>query len=221
MNRQVLTIRSPRQLEIREESLPPPAADEVLVETVCSGVSAGTEMLLYRGEFPQGLPDRHDPFSSDLRYPVRCGYACIGRVAEPGAHVDPGLAGRLVFCFQPHATHFISSAGSLIPLPKGQTPESAAFLANMETAVNLVQDGAPILGERVLVMGQGVVGLLVASLLREFPLGALAAADSYPLRREASPAVTVLDPSEPDFIDQARSGLEEGADLTFELSGSP
>jgi threonine dehydrogenase-like Zn-dependent dehydrogenase len=100
----------------------------------------------------------------------------------------------------------------------------------METAVNLVQDGAPILGERVLVLGQGVVGLLTVSLLNEFPLDALVAVDSYDLRCEMSKAecqnsnvahCETLDSDTPDFREQARKTLDPGADLTFELSGNP
>jgi threonine dehydrogenase-like Zn-dependent dehydrogenase len=100
----------------------------------------------------------------------------------------------------------------------------------METAVNLVQDGAPILGERVLVLGQGVVGLLTTSLLKEFPLDVLLTVDQYDLRCEMSKAESrksnaahceTLDSSETDFRGHARSALGEGADLTFELSGNP
>jgi threonine dehydrogenase-like Zn-dependent dehydrogenase len=93
----------------------------------------------------------------------------------------------------------------------------------METAVNLVQDGAPIFGERVLVLGQGVVGLLTASLLAEFPLEALVTADCYERRCNSSPVprAMTLDPNASDFRKQALDLLHQGADLTFELSGRP
>ena len=93
----------------------------------------------------------------------------------------------------------------------------------METAVNLVQDGAPILGERVLVLGQGVVGLLTASLLSEFPLETLVTADCYELRRKFSPVRhdLSLDPYSPSFHKDATALLNDRADLTFELSGRP
>ncbi|HEX2997155.1 MAG TPA: zinc-binding alcohol dehydrogenase, partial [Anaerolineales bacterium] len=89
--------------------------------------------------------------------------------------------------------------------------------------VNLVQDGAPVLGERVLVLGQGVVGLLTASLLAEFPLETLVAADCYELRCKLSPVADrfVLDPYSPEFHKDAATLLSDGADLTFELSGRP
>jgi threonine dehydrogenase-like Zn-dependent dehydrogenase len=93
----------------------------------------------------------------------------------------------------------------------------------METAINLVQDGAPIFGERVLVLGQGIVGLLTASLLNEFPLDALVTADCYPLRCNSSPTTPhlSLDPHAMGFRERAIEFLKEGADLTFELSGNP
>lgn len=221
MKRQTVTISAPRQVELHQESLPALEAEQVLVETICSAISGGTELLIYRGEFPKNLIEVHDTLSRDIRYPWSCGYACVGRVIQLGPGVTPDLAGRLVFCFQPHTTHFVAAVDSLFPVPEGYTAESACFLPNMETAVNLVQDAAPILGERVLVLGQGMIGLLVASLLREFPLETLVCADHYRLRRDASPAHTVLDSSEPSFLDQARSVVPDGADLTLELSGSP
>lgn len=221
MQRRTLTITAPHRVELRTETLPPLQAGEALVETLCSAISAGTELLIYRGEFPEHLEDLHDRFSSGVSYPWACGYACIGRVVATGAQVDPSWHGRMVFSFQPHCTHFIALPDALIPLPEGHTEESACFLPNMETAVNLVQDAAPILGERVLVLGQGVIGLLTASLLGEFPLQTLVSADKYPLRRQASPAPHSLDPAAADFRLQARARLGEGADLTFEVSGHP
>jgi 2-desacetyl-2-hydroxyethyl bacteriochlorophyllide A dehydrogenase len=221
VKRQSLVFTAPRRAELREEPLPPPGPGQVLVQTLCSAISAGTELLLYRGQFPDAPGDKHDKLTTGLHYPMPCGYASTGRVLEPGPEVDPSLAGRLVFSFQPHASYFVCAADTLIPVPEGVSPDAACFLPNMETAVNLVQDGAPILGERVLVFGQGVVGLLVASLLREFPLQTLLTVDPLELRRETSRADSVLDPSDPGFLERAHSLLGDGADLTFELSGSP
>jgi threonine dehydrogenase-like Zn-dependent dehydrogenase len=112
----------------------------------------------------------------------------------------------------------------LLPVPANLSPESACFLPNTETAVNLVQDSAPILGERVLVLGQGIIGLLTAALLAEFPLESLVCADMYPMRRQAAISLgahAALDPTSPDFADRAGVFLKSGADLTIELSGSP
>ncbi len=113
---------------------------------------------------------------------------------------------------------------SLVTLPQGFSPETACFLPNTETAVNLAQDAAPILGERVLVLGQGVVGLLAAALLRQFPLERLVTTDFYPLRRAASQALGVdfcLDAGRPDLDTVIAQILPSGADLTLEVSGSP
>ncbi|WKZ39812.1 MAG: zinc-binding alcohol dehydrogenase [Anaerolineales bacterium] len=216
-----LFFTAPKQVEVRETLLPPPKADEVLVKTICSAVSAGTEMLVYRGQFPQ-LTDAHDAISSELKYPLAYGYACAGKVVEIGEKVDKKWENRLVFCFQPHTSHFVSKTDALFSIPPSVSPENACFLPNMETAVNLVQDGAPIVGERVLVLGQGVVGLLTASLLSEFPLERLVTTDRFELRREASgkinkiTSLNISEIQEPSF-----AYAQNKFDLTFELTGSP
>ena len=127
-------------------------------------------MLVYRGQLPRDTGDQNDSVSADLHYPVCYGYASVGRVLAIGRDVDRGWQDRLVFAFQPHRSHYVASPESLLPVPDPLLPQDGVFLPNMETAVNLVQDGAPILGECVLVLGQGMVGLLTASLLKEFPL---------------------------------------------------
>lgn len=224
MKRQTLYFTAPGQVEVREEPVPALRPDQVRVETLVSAISPGTEMLVYRGQFPQNLADAHDALSSDMQYPVAYGYSCVGWVAETGKQVDKSWRDRLVFSFQPHTSHFVTTPDSLFPVPESLDPEAACFLPNMETAVNLVQDGAPILGERVMVFGQGVVGLLTAALLAEFPLEALVSADYFPLRREVSLALganAALDPGSPDFLPAARSLFPHGADLCLELSGAP
>ena len=225
MKRKTLYFTAPHQVEIREEALPAPGADEVLVETTCSAISAGTEMLIYRGRFPRDL--EADTTISSLRggfeYPLAYGYACVGVVREIGTQVDKKWLDNLVFAFQPHTSHFIATPDTLFPVPASLSPDSACFLPNLETAINLVQDGAPIFGERVLVLGQGIVGLLTASLLSEFPLEVLMTADCYTLRCDSSPVPRrlSLDPHAPGFRQQAKGLLKQGADLSFELSGNP
>lgn len=225
MKRKTLYFTAPRQVEIRDETLPALGADDVLVETTCSAISAGTEMLVYQGRFPRDAET--DSVISSLRggfnYPIAYGYACAGTVKETGTKVDKSWRDRLVFAFQPHTSYFISHPDSLLPIPNSLSCETASFLPNMETAVNLVQDGAPILGERVLVLGQGIIGLLTAALLNEFPLEALITADCYDLRRSSCPVShpLSLDPYSPDFQKKAMELLHQGADLTFELSGRP
>jgi len=229
VKRKTIYFTAPGQVELREEPVPALGADEVLVETICSAISAGTEMLVYRGQFPH-LQDSHDVLSSDLKYPFAYGYACVGRVKDIGTQVDKSLLDKLVFAFQPHTSSFITRPSSLIFAPASFSAETCSFLPNMETAVNLIQDAAPILGERVLVMGQGVVGLLVASLLKEFPLESLVTADCYGLRRKASLEIGVNDSFDPDSMKanpdkttatQKLAYAQNKFDLTFELSGSP
>jgi 2-desacetyl-2-hydroxyethyl bacteriochlorophyllide A dehydrogenase len=227
MDRKLVYFVAPGRVELREESLPGLKEDEVLVETQVSGISAGSEMLVYRGQFPRDLEDSHDSLSSGLNYPLPYGYACVGRVKEIGASVPREWQQRLVFAFQPHTSHFITTPDSLVPIPELLSAEAAVFLPNMETAVNLVQDAAPLIGERALVLGQGILGLLTASLLHEFPLEYLATADRYELRRKVSLDIGVdaaLDPTFGDFRDVAlRSspGTLRGFDLSIELSGNP
>lgn len=248
MKARTLFFTAPGQVEIRESDLPALKDDEVLVETQCSAISAGTEMLVYRGEFPR-LTDTHDTLSSELKYPLAYGYANVGVIKETGKGVDAGLRDKLVFGFTPHTSAFTCNPSSLIFALASLPAEACSFLPNMETAVNLVQDGAPILGERVLVLGQGVIGLLTASLLKEFPLETLVTSDRYPLRREASLEIGVNDSFDPGLLEENlnNSGNKyysgytqthptpstskaqrthqlayaQTFDLTFELSGSP
>ncbi len=226
MKRRTIYFTAPRQVELREETLPALGADEVLVETICSAISAGTEMLVYQGCFPRNLET--DSLISSLHgnfeYPLAYGYAAVGVVRETGSSVDRSWRDKLVFAFQPHTSHFITTPNSLFPIPDSLSRESACFLPNMETAVNLVQDGAPILGERVLVLGQGIVGLLSTCLLKEFPLDTLVTADRFPLRRRSSLALKVtgsIDPGDPDFHSHLSHYAPGGFDLTYELSGNP
>lgn len=219
-NASTLFFTAPHKVEVREIPLPTLQDDEVLVETICSAISAGTEMLVYRGQFPQ-LQDAHDTVSSELKYPLAYGYACVGKVLGIGKKVNREWGGKLVFSFQPHTSHFIAKTEALFPIPNSISPENACFLPNMETAVNLVQDGAPILGERVLVLGQGVVGILTASLLSEFPLENLTVVDGIELRRNAlnvesrKSKVNKLAPA------NLRPSTFDSFDISFELTGSP
>jgi 2-desacetyl-2-hydroxyethyl bacteriochlorophyllide A dehydrogenase len=226
MNRLSVVFTAPQQVSVLEEKLPDPAPDQVLVQTLFSAISPGTELMIYRGQFPEDLsvdesiPSLAGPFC----YPLRYGYSAVGQVIAAGRQVDRLWEGQLVFSFQPHTSHFLARPDELLPVPAGIQPQSAVFLSNMETAVNLVQDGAPLLGERVAVFGQGVIGLLTAALLAQFPLASLVSLDCYPQRRKASLEAGVhacLDADAPDALEQLRSLQPRGADLVYELSGSP
>jgi threonine dehydrogenase-like Zn-dependent dehydrogenase len=181
--------------------------------------------LFYRGQVPPDMPLDANiaALAGEVRYPLRYGYACAGRVIEIGAQVDRAWLGQSVFSFQPHATHFAARPLELFPLPEDLSPQQAVFLPNMETAVNFLLDGAPLLGENVVVLGQGVVGLLTTALLAHYPLAHLVVFDRFALRRDKARmlgAAEVLDPL--DDVERAQALLGEGgADLAFELSGQP
>jgi threonine dehydrogenase-like Zn-dependent dehydrogenase len=149
---------APRCVEIRELPVPRPAAGEVLVRTVCSGISGGTERLVYRGEIPAdlALDDTIDSLGGTFSYPFAYGYACVGEVAE---------SGEMVFAFHPHQDVFAVRADELISLP-GVEPASATLLPLVETALQVTLDAGTGYRDRVVVLGAGVLGLLTGLLLR-------------------------------------------------------
>jgi len=223
MKRLAVYFTAPRQVEVREETLPAPAANQVVVQTLVSAISSGTELLFYRGQAPTDIPvdETLAALAGDMRFPLKYGYSAVGRVAETGADVSADWQGRLVFCFNPHESHFIAALADLMPVPSALLPEEATFLPNMETAVNLLMDGQPLIGEQVTVFGQGVVGLLATALLARLPLARLVTLDSYALRREKARQVGAhasLDPADRLRLQEL---LENGADLVYELSGNP
>jgi 2-desacetyl-2-hydroxyethyl bacteriochlorophyllide A dehydrogenase len=149
---------APRCVEIRELPTPRPAAGEVLVSTLFSGISSGTERLVYRGEVPEdlALDDTIDALGGAFRYPFPYGYACVGEVAD---------SGRAVFAFQPHQDVFAARASDLISLP-AVDPASATLFPLVETALQVTLDAGTGYRDRVIVLGAGVLGLLTALLLQ-------------------------------------------------------
>ncbi len=225
MNRHSLYFTAPRALDIRDEPLPLLAEGQVLVQTLCSAISSGTEMLLYHGEAPGDLAadDTIAALGGTLAFPLKYGYCAVGRVVELGPGVDEVWRNRRVFAFNPHETHFATDTQNLLPLPHELISEDAVFLPNMETAVNFLQDGAPLVGERVAVFGQGVIGLLTTALLSHIPLADLLTFDRFPLRREYSLRSGASQSLEPQTNLQSpiSNSKIQGFDLTYELSGSP
>lgn len=218
MTRLSVLFAAPNQVEVVAESLPIPACGELLIQTHLSAISAGTELLFLRGQVPASMSIDSTIAALDgvVRYPLRYGYACVGHVIAAGADADANWIGRRVFAFQPHTSHFTAPAAQLIPLPDDLTLAQAALLPNMETAVNLVMDGQPAIGERVAVVGLGVVGLLTVALLARFPLAHLLAVDPLPQRRALAVALGAHAAIAPD-ADAASSAC----DLTYEVSGAP
>ncbi|MFG1374712.1 zinc-binding alcohol dehydrogenase [Xanthobacter oligotrophicus] len=200
----------PGAAALRTEELPPPSPDEARVATVWSAISRGTERLVFQGLTDPVHRDRmRAPLQQgDFPFPVKYGYCAVGRVeAGPAA-----LEGRLVFALAPHQTCFNAPASMLTLLPEGLPPRRATLAANMETALNALWDGGAGPGDRIVVVGAGLVGLLVTYLAARLP-GA---------------EVTAIDPDE-SRAELARSfgaafatsdvGMAD-ADLVFHTSGS-
>ncbi len=221
---------APYELEVREVDVPAPGAGEVRVAAELSAISPGTELLVYRGEAPPDLPvdASIEALSGTFSFPLRYGYAAVGRVTAVGEGVSEEWLDDRVFAFHPHASRFVVPLADVVPVPADCSDEAAALLANLEAATNFLLDGAPLVGERVLVLGQGVVGLLATSLLAGFPLSRLVTADLHERRRRVSEAVGAdvsLDPAEVDVASRLRPDDADdppaGADLTYELTGDP
>ncbi|MGJ7507820.1 zinc-dependent alcohol dehydrogenase [Variovorax sp. GT1P44] len=182
-------VEAPGRAAIRSAELRPPGPGEVLVRALHSGISRGTEMLVFRGEVPPTEFRRmRAPFQEgDFPGPVKYGYASVG-VVELG---PDALVGRTVFCLHPHQTRYVVPADAVHPLPDGLPPARAVLAANMETAVNALWDAAPRIGDRIAVVGGGVVGLLVAWLAGRLPGCEVELVDVRPSRRETAQALGV------------------------------
>ncbi|GCF13187.1 oxidoreductase [Haloarcula mannanilytica] len=218
MTGRALYFTDPYTVDIRETSVPDPGPEEVRVRVERSGISPGTELRVYRGEFTPGttadetIAALDEPFS----YPLQYGYTAVGEVTAVGDDVAEEWLGRQVFAFQPHASHFVADPETLIPteLP----PEQALFIPNTEAATNFVMDARPRIGARVVVFGQGPVGLLTTKLLAEFPLAELVTVDRYENRRRLSESFGADRSVAPG---EAAEALRADADIAFELSGNP
>lgn len=217
MKARVLYFEAPRRTEVRTEEVPEPQRSEVLVETELSAISAGTELLLYRGQVPPGtlLDESLPSLERTVSYPLAYGYAAVGRVIVKGEAAPDGLLGKRVFAFETHRSHFLARSSELHLIPDEIPSESAVLLPTVETAVGLVQDASPLMGERVLVVGQGVVGLVTTAVLARFPLARLVTVDRWEPRRRLSHALGAKRSCAPEDLD------ERDFDLTFEVSGSP
>jgi threonine dehydrogenase-like Zn-dependent dehydrogenase len=184
-------------------------------------------MLFYRGQIPEGMAADSTiaTLSGGVAYPFKYGYACVGEVLETGANVDPSWRGWRVFAFHPHESHFCARPDALIRVPADLPTHAAALLPNVETAVNFLLDGRPLVGESVVVFGLGVVGLLTTAVVARFPLATLVAVDPLESRRELATslgATAVLDPTAASFLAEIKTILgDAGADLVYELSGNP
>ena len=160
-------LREPGAGEIRPVPLPRPGAGDVLVRTLRSGVSRGTETLVFDGRVPPSqYAAMRAPFQDgDFPGPVKYGYLNVG-VVEEG---PPRLRDQTVFCLYPHQTAYVVAADAVTLVPPGVPPARAVLAGTVETAVNALWDAAPLLGDRVAVVGAGMVGCSVARLLTQIP----------------------------------------------------
>lgn len=186
-----------------------PGPDQVLVRTLYSGVSRGTESLVFHGRVPASQHEAmRAPFQQgDFPGPVAYGYISVGEVMEG----PPGLAGRTVFCLHPHQDFYVVPARAVTPLPDGVPPERAVLAAGMETALNAVWDGAPGPGDTVTVIGAGVIGHLVAWLCRDLPGARVTLVDPVSAREESARRLGVAFATAPP---------EAPADRVFHASGT-
>ena len=222
-------ITGPREVGLRDEPIPSPGEGEVLVETICSGISAGTELNVYRGVAPQWRrrQDRESHlFVADepqWTYPLVYGYANVGTVAAAGPGARQSLVGETVFSYQPHRAWNVVAEQDLICLPPLADVRRGVFYANLTTALNGVLDAHPNLGDVVVVSGLGVIGLLVTRLLRRAGAGLVIGVDEIALRRELAfeaGANVVLQPSDgvPEAVLEHTGG--RGADIVIDASGA-
>lgn len=215
-------VAAPGRGEIRDEPLPEPGPGDMVVQAAFSGVSRGTEALVFGGHVPPSEWDRmRAPFQSgDFPAPVKYGYCSVGRV-EQGPQ---DLQGRYVFVLYPHQTRYIVPASVAHPLPDGVPPARAVLAANLETAINGVWDARPHVGDRVTVIGAGTVGCLVAWLVSRIPGCEVELVDINPHRAAVARALGVpfAEPGsatrDADIVIHA-SGAPAGLSLALELAG--
>ena len=204
-------LRAPGEGEIRATPVPAPGPDDVLVRTLFSGVSRGTEALVFRGGVPASQrATMRAPFQDgEFGGPVKYGYLNVGRVETGPA----ALLGRTVFCLYPHQDRYVVPAAAVTPVPDAVPPARAVLAGTVETAVNAMWDAAPLVGDRVAVVGAGMVGCCVARLLARLPGARVQLVDAEPARAEVAAALGVAFAT-PDTA-------AGDCDLVVHASGSP
>jgi 2-desacetyl-2-hydroxyethyl bacteriochlorophyllide A dehydrogenase len=217
-----LWFTAPRTATLRAETVGPPGLGEVRVETIASAVSAGTEMLVYRGEVPRDLRLDLPTFAGSYAFPIKYGYAATGRVLDTGSGVENLSPGDPVFVHHPHQEIFVVPAQMPVRLPDDLDPVLGVFSANLETALNVVHDTPLRLGETALIFGQGVIGLLVSLLLKLAGAGPVLVVDPIEERRKLALAAGADGAFAPgglnDLVMEITGG--RGADVAVETSGT-
>lgn len=203
-------VREPGAGEIRPVRLRDPSPGEVVVRTLHSGISRGTETLVFQGRVPHSQRDKmRAPFQEgDFPGPVKYGYLNVGVVE----HGPADLRGRTVFCLYPHQTAYVVPADAVVTVPDDVPPERAVLAGTVETAVNALWDARPLIGDRITVVGAGMVGCCVARLLTRFPGVEVTVVDTDPSK---APTVASLGA---DFAVPADAA--EGRDLVVHTSAT-
>jgi hypothetical protein len=213
---------APGQGELRTAPLAAREADEVLVRALHTGISRGTELLVHAGRVPPSIAERmRAPFQDgEFPWPVKYGYLSVGEVE----HGPSELVGRRVFCLFPHQDRYVVPAAAVTEIPDGVPARRAVLAGAVETAVNALWDAAPRIGDRVAVVGAGMVGCAVAALLQRFPLGRLELVDVDASRGAVADrlGVRLVEPAEAaaecDIVVHA-SGTSAGLTRSLELLG--
>ena len=223
-------LTGPCTLEVQHVQVPAPGPGEVQIATLFSGISAGTEMNVYRGRAPMWRM-RIDPSTRlfkasdhpEWSYPLTYGYANVGRVIDAGSDVTSPSIGDLVFSYMPHQSVVVAKVESTVRLPDQLDPRLGVLNANLNTALNGVLDARPSIGDVVVVSGLGVIGLLVTQLLHRAGAGLVIGVDRLRYRRELAGrmgADTVIDPDE-GVAEKVRALTQNrGADIVIEVSGA-
>jgi hypothetical protein len=215
-------VAEPGRGEIRTAPLPPPGPDALRVRMLASGISRGTETLVFRGRVP---PSQHQAMrcplqEGDFPGPVKYGYSAVGLV-EAG---PDDWVGRRIFSLHPHQDHFNLSVEMAIPVPDAVPTARAVLAANLETALNGLWDAAALAGDHIAIIGAGVVGGLVASLAVRLPGTRVTLVDRDPAKRDLAQALGCgfappdAAPGEQDLVIHA-SGAPEGLALGLGLAG--
>jgi len=215
-----IRVKFPRPgvVELEEYDVRDPGRGEVLIENDISLISSGTELTAFRGEFP-----RPSAWSEYVKYPFYPGYSCVGRVIKVGEGVKALEVGERVAAMGPHATHFIARAEDVVKVPETISSDAATFHTIASGVMNSVRLARVTLGEKVVVVGAGLLGQMAVQFSRLSGGFPVIAVDLYDLRLKlalASGATAVLNASREPLVEGVRKLVGE-ADVVFEVTGNP